>query len=201
MARKLSEETKARMAARRIEKKHAKELGPLFEAQTPVIDERRLMLERRMGFSALVEHGHTLYSSPALCWLHESEYRSLVVLARQCLSAEDVEAIDSYVTKTYPDVVYRLSVWLRILCGKKRVAMRWEKVADPSVTLGYRVVEADVLPREGWQAPFGEDWHRTYFWQKCDRCKQWHAPGQIECYADAVTTDASFLVDLFSASD
>lgn len=196
MGRKLTEAQKAERAARRIEAKRRAELGPLFADQAEPVDRRALLIERRMGWAGIVA-GRERLLGDATRFLQELEVQAVERLALEHLPAEDVETLRVKIRRTYPDATYWLSAWLDVLTGRVRIPgrVRVEQLprTDPAIER-VRMVEEELLPRDGWKPPFGDDWRRSHFWQLCEKCRRWHAPDQAECVPSAEGEEAGVLL-------
>lgn len=178
--RTLTEQENARRAARRLEKKHAVELGPLFGSQAPKIDEHELLLQRRMGHARSVEYVHERLGSATQA-LAVLDLAHLERLARQHLPAESFAKLNAFARRTYPSVGYWRQFWVDVLSGQKRVACKMYGFACPLNKVGWQARHEDWQPPADWVAPFDAEWRKSYFWRTCKSCGLWHAPGQVEC--------------------
>ena len=188
MGEKWSEARKVEVAAKKIEARDREILGPLFADQVERVDRRELMMLRRQGAAKGAEHMHSHLTDEAVA-LAMLEVSALEALARQHLPGDVVDRLRAYMFRVYPAVGHWLTFWLDVLVGRKRIPCSITLQRDPSrITQwnhdGRYMVEGDLQPPADWKAPFGEEWRATYFWRRCDDCKRWHTPGQIECYEE-----------------
>lgn len=194
MGRKLSEAEKARRAARRLEKKRREELGPLFADQAEPVDERRLMIERRLGYARMAEHQHGRHD--ALHVLDRMYARQLELLARRHLPTRVVDREASRLRDLGPDI--QVSSWLGLLRGESRV-LSYSEAAGPTRS-GLRLMLGEPWPPAGWTPPFTKAETDHLFWSRCQACG-WHAPGQTACGQPLRKEDDEVMAALKAALD
>src|ERR1700722_7074810 len=206
MGKPWSEARKVETASKKIEAKAAKELGPLFADQVPVVDRAELQQERRWGLARNVEHLHEREGGQYA--LDILTIQRLEDLARAHLPADTFTGLHAYAYRVYPpgESGYKISFWSGILTGRQKVVFSVQRIShgfrDGEIQPGIfskiekvQLIEDGVFPPEGWTPPFSREQLEHTSWRKCKECKLYHAPGQVECilaptYGEEINLDA-----------